>query len=102
MAGPREIGEGRYRLGEVIASGAMGAGFAAIGPDGERVAVKLLHDPLTQFPEVVARFKREAELASRIESPHVALVFAAGKTLEGVYWIAYGRLVGGAPGGGPP
>jgi serine/threonine protein kinase len=94
MGGPREIGEGRYRLGEVIGSGAMGAVFAAIGPDGERVAVKLLHEHLTQFPEVVARFKREAELASRIESPHVAPVLAAGKTLDGVYWIAYGRLVG--------
>jgi serine/threonine-protein kinase len=72
----------------------MGIVYAGTGPEGEPIAVKLLHDHLTDFPDVVARFKREADLAARIESAHVAPVLAAGRTASKVYWIAYKRLVG--------
>jgi serine/threonine-protein kinase len=96
MDAPREVGvgEARYRLGELLGSGATGAVYAGTAPDGQHVAVKLLHDYLTEIPEMVARFRREADLASKIESDHVAPVLAAGRTEEKVYWIAYKRLFG--------
>ena len=91
---PREVADGRYRLGERLGSGSTGTVYAGTGPDGERVAIKLLHDELTAYPDVVARFKREASLAARIDSAYVASVLAAGKTQAGTYWIAYRRLLG--------
>jgi serine/threonine-protein kinase len=96
MEAPGEVGvgEGRYRLGELLGSGAMGAVYAATDPSGQPVAVKLLHDYLTEVPEMVARFRREADLAAKIESEHVAPVLAAGRTESKVYWIAYRRLFG--------
>jgi serine/threonine-protein kinase len=96
MEAPEEVGVGEacFRLGELLGSGAMGAVYAATDPNGQPVAVKLLHDFLTEVPEMVARFRREADLAARIDSEHVAPVLAAGRTEQKVYWIAYKRLFG--------
>ncbi len=91
--GERVVG-GCYHLGASIGRGGMGEVFEATGPDGEPVAVKLLPAGLHRIPDLVTRFRREARIAARIESPYVARVFAAGKCRDGDLWIAFERLVG--------
>jgi eukaryotic-like serine/threonine-protein kinase len=91
---PSEVGDGRYRVHEPLGSGSMGTVYGATGPGGEAVAVKILHEHLTGAPDVVARFRREAKLAAKITSPFVAPVLGAGRSPQGLYWIAYQRLHG--------
>jgi serine/threonine-protein kinase len=91
---PREVGDGRYRLGDALGRGATGTVYAGTAADGEQVAVKILHEHLSAVPELVTRFRREAKIAGSISSPHVAPVLAAGRTPQGLYWIAYRRLNG--------
>ena len=52
---------GRYRIEALIGSGGMGAVYRAEHVHMRKaVAVKVLHKEMTAFPEVVARFEREA------------------------------------------
>jgi serine/threonine-protein kinase len=90
---PGEVGQQLFRIGELLGTGATGAVYAGVGQQGAQVAVKFLHEHLTEDPTMVARFQREAKLAARIDSEFVAPVLASGRT-RGLYWIAYRRLVG--------
>ena len=83
-----------YRLGELLGRGAMGEVYAAVGPSGEPVALKFLRPREARSAERVSRFRREAEIAARIASPHVARVLGAGKDRDGSLWIAFERLRG--------
>lgn len=66
---------GRYRLDDYLASGGMGEVWRATDVSLNRaVAVKLLHDHLTQDPEVVSRFRREARAAARLNHPGIVAV----------------------------
>jgi len=85
---------GRYKVVELIGAGAMGQVYAADGKSGEDVALKVLHAKAAEDPDLVARFQREAEIASRIQSPYVASVLGAGKDRNGRLWIAFERLHG--------
>jgi len=70
------LGDG-YELVRFLGSGGMGTVYEAISPDGERLAVKLLlmlPSSSDHGYEMAVRFAREAEVASRIESPHVVPV----------------------------
>jgi serine/threonine protein kinase len=91
-----EIG-GRYRLLRFVARGGMGEVFEAYDQKRQRqVAVKLLREELSKDPEWCARFKRESEVASAIQSPYVARVLNAGQTRThaGRRWIAFEFLTG--------
>jgi serine/threonine protein kinase len=85
---------GAYRVGEVLGRGGMGVVHAAVGPHGEPVAVKFLRESFAGVPDVVARFRREAKIAARIQSPFVARLLGAGKDRDGKLWIAFERLSG--------
>jgi serine/threonine-protein kinase len=66
---------GRYRLVRHLASGGMGEVWAATDEElGRNVAVKLLHDHLAGNPELVARFRREARAAARVQHPGIVTV----------------------------
>jgi serine/threonine protein kinase len=93
MASDRVVG-GAYRIGELIGKGGMGEVYAAVGKDGRPVAIKLLRRAFSELPELAARFRREARIASRIASPFVASVLGAGKDRNGDLWIAFERLEG--------
>ena len=85
---------GHYKVNRLIGKGAMGEVYAADGKSGEDVALKVLHAKAAQDPDLVARFQREAEIATRIHSPYVATVLGAGKDRNGRLWIAFERLHG--------
>lgn len=59
----------RWKLDEVIGVGGMAAVYAARHRNGARVAIKLLHGPLSEDAVVRERFLREAYLANSLEHP---------------------------------
>src|SRR5688500_17000431 len=69
----------------------MGTVYAAVGPDGRPVAVKLLHARLTSA-EHIRRVQREGLV--RVEHPNVVRVLDAGTDPEGAPYIVFERLVG--------
>lgn len=79
----------RFAIEAHIASGGMGDVYRANHVHLKRaVALKLLKRAFAQDPEMWARFKREAELVSQLESPHVLRVFDFGQTRDGQPYLA--------------
>jgi len=79
---------GRYRIDALIGSGGMGAVYRAKHMHMRKaVAVKVLHKEMTAFPEVVARFEREAVAAGRIEHSHVVSASDFGKLEDGSFYL---------------
>jgi len=79
---------GRYRIEALIGSGGMGAVYRAEHVHMRKaVAVKVLHKEMTAFPEVVARFEREAVAAGRIEHPHVVSASDFGQLEDGSFYL---------------
>ncbi len=81
MAEASEIGVGTvlgetYDITELLGQGGMGAVWAAkhLRLPGKRVAVKVLHGVAANDRESYARFRREAEIASRIGHPNIVTV----------------------------
>jgi serine/threonine-protein kinase len=66
---------GKYRIERKLGEGAMGVVFAAthLGLD-ETVAIKLMRHDVQQTDGTFARFAKEAKIAARIRSEHVAKV----------------------------
>jgi eukaryotic-like serine/threonine-protein kinase len=71
---------GRYRLGERIAAGGMGAVYRAVDETlGRQVAVKALRRELAADPTFLERFRREARAAAGLSHPGVAGVYDYGE-----------------------
>jgi serine/threonine-protein kinase len=86
---------GSFKLGVLIGRGGMGEVYEAQGSSGE-AAVKLLHAGTLSDPTHVARFMREAQMASKLDCAHVVKVLEVG-TVGGagsVPFIAMERLRG--------
>lgn len=63
----------RYRIVEVIAMGGMGAVYRAEHLTmRKQIAVKVLHPEVEDFPELSARFEREAVAGAHVQHPNVA------------------------------
>lgn len=83
MSSPRTNGMltiGPYQLTRKVGSGGMGAVYHAIDSrDGRVVALKLMHEHVASDPSYAERFRREAAVATLIDSPNVVRVleFAA-------------------------
>lgn len=85
---------GKYRLGEEIGRGGMGAVFAAHNLELDvPVAIKFMDRSDLDSEEARARFEREARSAAQLRSAHVVQVFERGID-EGVPYIVMERLVG--------
>lgn len=86
---------GKYLLCEVIGRGAMGQVFAGIAQEtGDPVAVKVLRPELVSDPEAVARFMRERQILTSINSPAIVRVInlvAEGETLAIVMELIRGQ-----------
>ena len=82
MAAPREI-MGRYRLEGRLGAGGMSTVFLATDSVLERpVAVKLLAEHLAEDEDFVARFRREALAAARLQHPNIVQVFDSGEDAD--------------------
>ncbi|HEY7487763.1 MAG TPA: serine/threonine-protein kinase [Streptosporangiaceae bacterium] len=57
---------GPYRLERRLGSGGMGVVYLAHGPDGKRVAIKVMHSQWSALPEFRERFRSEAAAARRV------------------------------------
>jgi serine/threonine protein kinase len=79
MATPTDVA-GRYRIERRLGAGGMSTVFQATDTVLERpVAVKLLAEHLAQDDAFVARFRREALAAARLQHPNVVQVFDSGE-----------------------
>ncbi len=85
---------GRYRIESRLGMGGMGVVYAATDTRlNRRVALKVISGQLAGDEQFVARFGHEAEVLTRLDSPHVIAIFDHGE-VDGVPYIAT-QLVGG-------
>lgn len=69
-----------YKLLRKLGEGGMGAVYLADDPQaGRKVALKVLPRRYSSTPELLARFRREAETAARLRHPHIVGAYAAGE-----------------------
>ncbi|HYH60117.1 MAG TPA: protein kinase [Thermoleophilaceae bacterium] len=82
MATPTFVAD-RYRLERRLGAGGMSTVFLALDTVLERrVAVKLLAEHLAEDEAFVARFRREALSAAKLQHPNVVQVFDSGKDVD--------------------
>jgi len=78
----------RYRVLELIGRGGMGVVYKAEHARiGKVLALKLLTGELTRDHEQLARFKREAQMSSRLSHPNTVQVFDFGEA-DGLAYLA--------------
>lgn len=86
---------GHIKILERIGTGAMGRVYRAFQDGIERdVAVKILHRELGSNEQLVARFHREAKVASRLSHPNVVHVYLSGQLETGELYIVMEFLDG--------
>jgi serine/threonine-protein kinase len=87
--------DGVYRLTRLLGHGGMGAVYEATHTGaGKRVAVKVMHRGLAAYPELLARFRREAKVTSELAHPHVVNVFGFGTAPAGGPYLVMEFLEG--------
>jgi WD40 repeat protein/serine/threonine protein kinase len=88
---------GEFTIKEKIGEGGFGVVYRAEQFTLARQAVvKVMHARHRGEKEMVERFIREAKLASRLEHPYTAHVYAFGAEADGLLWIAM-EFVHGTP-----
>jgi len=86
---------GKYRLIRCIGQGGMGTVFEAEHAlIGNRVAVKLLHQPFAERREPVLRLYREARATGAVGHPNIIQVYDVGDTEDGVPFLVMELLEG--------
>jgi serine/threonine protein kinase len=78
---------GDYAVNGLLGEGGMGKVYDATGPDGTRVALKLVKDDYARDETFRRRFAREARIAQTIEHPNVVPVLATGEH-DGIPYMA--------------
>ena len=74
------IGE-RYRLRHLLGEGGMAEVWLAVDERMQRpIAIKLLRPQYATDAALLERFRREAELVARLNSPHVIQVYDVGQS----------------------
>jgi serine/threonine-protein kinase len=84
---------GPYRVDGLLGVGGMGKVYSAVGPDGVRVALKIVKEDLARDETFRKRFDREARIAQTVRNPHVVEVLDTGMH-EGLPYMAE-RLIDG-------
>ena len=99
VAKERELGS--YRLGELLGSGGMGAVYRATHRMLARpAAIKLIRPEVLAARDrnsaslAVARFKREADAAAKLRSPHTVELYDFGETEDGTLYFVMELLEG--------
>lgn len=87
--------DGKYRLVEMIGSGAMGRVYKAQHMQLEApVAVKVLSPELTGDPQTIRRFHHEARAASRLRHENVIRIHDFGQADNGMLYLVMELLSG--------
>lgn len=91
-------GEANDLVGQIVAQfhiikklgeGGMGQVYLAEHVKMQRkAALKVMNPGMTQDPDAIARFNREANNASKINHPNVCQIFDFGETAEGLIFLA--------------
>ena len=85
----------KYDVVRVIGRGGMGTVYEAMNTAiGKRVAMKFIDGDAVQNSAAVARFQREAQAASAVESAHIVDIFDAGISEDGQPYIVMELLRG--------
>ncbi|HEY5958373.1 MAG TPA: protein kinase, partial [Polyangiaceae bacterium] len=90
---------GRFHITSVLGEGGMGVvyvGEQQMGTTIRKVAIKTLHQHLSNDASVQARFNREVGTVAQLEHPNTIKVYDFGKTKEGILYIAM-EFVAGKP-----
>src|SRR5690606_4834678 len=83
------------RLVQPIGKGTRGSVWTATSDKRpELVAVKLIPEGVARVKGMVERFRREAEVAMRIERHHVVAIHDFGETAQGLPYIVMEKLDG--------
>lgn len=85
---------GKYRLERRLGEGASGVVMAARGPDGELVALKILHRALLRDRQLYKRFRREARILADLRGPHLVRILDFGETEDGLLFMALELVLG--------
>ena len=86
---------GHIEVRQLAGVGAMGRVYRAFQKGIDRdVAVKILHRELSANAQLVARFHREAKVASRLLHPNVVQIHLAGQLPDGALYIVMEYLDG--------
>jgi len=79
---------GHYRITTMLGEGGMSKVFKAEDINlGREVALKILHQELSEDKALTAMFEREAKLTAAIQHPNVVKVYAVGRD-QGYFFIA--------------
>src|SRR5215831_12858212 len=88
---------GRYRLLERVGEGGMGVVYKAQHVKMKRLAaVKVLSPDFSSNAEFIARFEREAEMASRLDHPNAVAIYDYGQAEDGMLYLAM-KFISGRP-----
>src|SRR5438876_6441798 len=80
---------GEFTIREKIGEGGFGVVYRAEQlPLAREVVVKVMHTKHRGTKQMIDRFMREARLASRLEHPYTAHIYAFGAEPDGLLWIA--------------
>jgi serine/threonine protein kinase len=86
---------GRYRIDSILGEGGMGTVYAAEHAlMRKRVALKVLHPVMSQNPDMVARFEREAMAAAHIDHPNIAGATDFGQLDDGSFFLVLELIEG--------
>ena len=89
----REMGS--YRLGDLLGRGGMGEVYRATHRMLARpAAIKLIRPEVPDAQLATVRFRREAEAAARLRSPHTVALYDFGVTQEGRLYLVMELLEG--------
>lgn len=88
---------GRFQIMEKIGQGGMGAIYKAVHTRMDRTcAIKLLTALSSDNQAALARFNREAKMASRIDHPHAVIIYDFGESESGIPYLAM-EFIDGKP-----
>jgi serine/threonine-protein kinase len=91
----RERELGSYRLGDLLGRGGMGEVYRATHRMLARpAAIKLIRSEVPDAQVATVRFRREAEAAARLRSPHTVALYDFGVTQEGRLYLVMELLEG--------
>jgi len=86
---------GDYTIESQLGEGGMGRVYKAVGSDGLPVAIKMVKAEMTGDEILLKRFRREAEIAQRIQHPNLVAVVDTGD-YRGMPWAAQRFISGGS------